>query len=189
MEIARKKITTEEIRAKETEFAAGINELVENNKEAFAKLGYVLETEITRENENLMPEDIKVLRATPITEPVDYSDGYISNVKITVKREKTEEILAIEEAEAEEEAALEAMKLETETLPEDAQARKDEISLARSNRELERSVAFTTMFFVRIYKTFWRETVSINDGISEVTADLEEFLSVLTERASEEAHG
>ncbi len=187
MEISRKKITTEEIHAKETEFANSINALVESNKDAFAALGYVLETEITRENENLLPEEIKILRATPITEPTEYSDGYISSAKITVKREKTEDVLALEEAEAEEEAALEAMKLETEELPEDAQARKDELALARSKRELERSVAFTTMFFVRVYKTFWRETVSINEGISEVTADLEEFLSVLKERAGTEA--
>ncbi len=187
MEIARKKITTEEIHTKETEFANSINALTEGMKEDFAALGYILETEITRENENLMPDEIKAFRETPITEYADYSDGYISSAKITVKHEKTEEILALEEAEAEEEAALEAMKLETEALPEDAQARKDEIALARSKRELERSVAFTTMFFVRVYKTFWRETVSINEGISEVTADLEEFLSVLKERAGTEA--
>ena len=189
MEILRKKITTEEIHAKETELAHAISDLTESVKEYFAALGYVLETEITRENENLDPEEVKALRETPITEPADYSDGYISSAKITVKCEKTEETLALEEAEAEEEAALEAMKLETEALPEDAQERKDEIALARSKRELERSVAFTTMFFVRVYKTFWRETVSINEGISEVTADLEEFLSVLKERASEEADG
>ncbi|MBO5023123.1 MAG: hypothetical protein J6D11_02290 [Clostridia bacterium] len=187
MEISRKKITTEEIHAKETELANSISSLTEGMKEDFAALGYVLETEITRENDNLLPEEIKILRATPITEATEYSDGYISSAKITVKREKTEEVLALEEEEAQEEEALEAMKLETEELPEDAQARKDEIALARSKRELERSVAFTTMFFVRVYKTFWRETVSINEGISEVTADLEEFLSVLKERAGEKA--
>ena len=60
---------------------------------------------------------------------------------------------------------------------------------AAAKKEADRDVAFTSMYFVHIYKAFWRESVSISENIDEINADLEEFLSVLTERASEEADG
>jgi hypothetical protein len=43
------------------------------------------------------------------------------------------------------------------------------------------------MYFVHIYKAFWRESVSISENIDEINADLEEFLSVLTEKTSSDA--
>lgn len=178
MEISRKKITNAEIHAKETELYENVNALTESFKEGFAGIGYVLETEISRENENLDKEKIKVLRETPITEEAEYSDGYLSSVKITVKHTKTAEQVALEE---EEEAALEALKLDADE-NEDAI---NDLTLVRSKRELERSVAFTSMFFVRVYKTFWKETVSISEGLDEMRADLDDFLSVLTKKAQE----
>ena len=56
--------------------------------------------------------------------------------------------------------------------------------LARSKRELERSVAFTTLFLVRVYKTFWHETVSNN--AEEIEKDLSEFFEKLSEKCEEE---
>ena len=41
------------------------------------------------------------------------------------------------------------------------------------------------MYFVHIYKAFWRESVSISDGTDEIKNDLNEFLSVLTEKGAE----
>ena len=58
--------------------------------------------------------------------------------------------------------------------------------LARSKRELERSVAFTTLFLVRVYKTFWHETVSISDNAEEIEKDLSEFFEKLSEKCEEE---
>lgn len=188
MEISRKKITNAEIHAKEKELTASIGVLTEGFSEGFGAIGYVLETEISRDNENLDEEKVKLLRESPIEEEAEYSDGYISSVKITVKRAKTEEELAAEAAEAlEDEEAREAMKLDADgaSLSEEAIQAENDKKLEKAKRELERSVAFTSMFIVRIYKTFWKETVSISKGTDEMKEDLEEFLSVLTKKAQE----
>lgn len=188
MEISRKKITNAEIHAKEKEITASVGALTEGFSEGFGAIGYVLETEISRDNENLDAEKVKLLRESPIEEEAEYSDGYISSVKITVKRAKTEEELAAEAAEAlEDEEAREAMKLDADSasLSEEAIQAENDKKLEKAKRELERSVAFTSMFIVRIYKTFWKETVSISEGTDEMKEDLEEFLSVLTKKAQE----
>ncbi len=186
MEISRKKITGAEISEKEKTLASQIRALTESFSEVFGEIGYELETEFSRDNENLETEKAKLLNDSSIEEEAEYSDGYISSAKITVKHVKTEEQLAAEaEEEAEKAEAEEALKLDAngnELSEEMIQAENDR-TLEKAKRELERSVAFTSMFLVRVYKTFWKETVSISENTDEMKADLEEFLSVLKEKS------
>ena len=53
-------------------------------------LGYELATEFMRDNENLENEEREELRALEIADRCEYSFGYASGVKITVKRKKDE---------------------------------------------------------------------------------------------------
>lgn len=178
MEISSKKITKDDISAKEQALVKNASNLTYDMGEDFFALGYVLETEVVRENGNLENDKAEALRELPIEQAADYIDGYLSSIKVTVKHAKTPEQAAEEEEENE---ALEALKLENN---EDEQAKND-ILLKRSKRELERSVAFTTMSLVRVYKTFWKETVSISENIDQLKADLDEFLATLGARAQE----
>ena len=91
MEISRKKISDEEIYESEKKLAEEATKISEDFKEKFSSIGFELETEFSRENENLTEEKRKELSALPVlTDRCEYSDGYISNVKITVKRPRTE---------------------------------------------------------------------------------------------------
>ena len=69
---------------------------------------------------------------------------------------------------------------------EEAALAENERIFAEAKKEADRDVAFTSMYFVHVYKAFWRESVSISESTDEVRADLEEFLSVLTEKANTE---
>ena len=172
MEISRKKITDAEIHAAEAKLAEEIASLCEEFSEKFGAFGCELETEFARDNENAEDEEREALKAADIHEPCEYYFGYSSGVKITVKRKKAEE----EEAPAEE-ASLEGLS------EEEAELVESERMLEAAKKESERDVAFTSMYFVHIYKAFWRESVSISENVSEVRADLEEFLAFLAEKA------
>lgn len=178
MEISRKKITDAEIRASEQELYAAVDAITAEKSAEFAAIGYELETEFSRDNDNLEGDERDAFRELGIKEECAYSFGYSSGVKITVKRRKTEAELAAEEAEA-----AEAAKDFSGLSEEEAELAQNEAVLEEAKRELSRNVAFTSMYFVHIYKAFWRESVSISDGIDEVKADLEEFLTVLSEKA------
>jgi len=171
MEISRKKITDAEIHASEKHLSADIESLTAEFGEKFAALGYELETEFSRDNENLEGEERDALKAADIGEPCEYSFGYSSGVKITVKHIKKED------EEPEEAFSTEGLS------EEEAELAENERILAEAKKEAARNVAFTSMYFVHIYKAFWRESVSMSENADEVRADLEEFLSVLTERA------
>ena len=67
---------------------------------------------------------------------------------------------------------------------EEAELLESERMLEAAKKEAERDVAFTSMYFVHIYKAFWRESVSISENIDEIRADLDEFITVLTEKAN-----
>ena len=83
--------------------------------------------------------------------------------------------------------AEEAEEISTEGLSEEEAAlAENERIFAEAKKEADRDVAFTSMYFVHIYKAFWRESVSMSENVEEVRADLDEFLSVLTEKASSE---
>ncbi len=173
MEISRKKITDEEIYAAETKLAAAVESTVSEFSERFDALGCELVTEFLRDNENLENEEREALRALEIADRCEYSFGYTSGVKITVKHKKDEN-----EEETLEEVVTEGLS------EEEAEFAENERILAEAGKEAARDVAFTSMYFVHIYKAFWRESVSISEDASEIRADLDEFLSVLTEKAN-----
>ena len=174
MEISRKKITDTEIYEAEAKLAAAAEGAIADFSEKFEAIGYELEAEYSRDNANLENEEREVLKASDINEPCEYSAGYASGVKITVKRKKGEN-----EEEPTEEISLEGLS------EEEAELAENERVLEEAKREAERDVAFTSMYFVHVYKAFWRESVSISDNADELKADLEEFLSVLTEKRTE----
>lgn len=189
MEISRKKISDEEIYESEKKLAEEATKISEDFKEKFSSIGFELETEFSRENENLTEEKRKELSALSVlTDRCEYSDGYISNVKITVKHPRTKSDEELYDNEEEELLAIEqTASLDADGDDEsDSEQRKNDIMLARSKRELERSVAFTTLFLVRVYKTFWHETVSISDNAEEIEKDLSEFFEKLSEKCEEE---
>ncbi len=178
MEFSRKKITDEAIYAEEKKLAAEISAIVEEYEGKLEELGYVLEKEFIRDNDGMgtTPEERDALRETNLEETAGvYEMGYSSTAKITVKRAKTEEDLAAEAEEAEEGAE--------ELDEEERELRENERTLENAKREQERNVAFTTMMLVRVYKTFWKETVSISENADAIRADMEEFYSVLLEKS------
>jgi hypothetical protein len=179
MEISRKKITNEEIFEKESALANDIKQLVSDAEEKFSALGYELETEFLRDNDSagMTDEEKADLRNSDINKaPADYENGYSSHVKITVKHKKTEEDILPEEENAEEDEILSE---------EEAENLRSEKEMEQAAKELKRSVAFTTMMLVRVYKTFWREIVSVSDNTEELNADIEEFYSVLEAKSHE----
>ncbi len=179
MEFSRKKITDEAIYADEKKLAEEINAIMAEYEGKFEELGYVLEKEFVRDNDGMgtTPEERDALRGTSLEESAGiYEMGYSSIAKITVKHAKSAEELAEEEAEAAEEPAEELDEEEREL-------RENERTLEKAKREQERNVAFTTMMLVRVYKTFWKETVSISENADEIRADMEEFYSVLLEKS------
>ena len=180
MEISRKKITDEKIYESEKKLMESSLEIITDFEGKFSEIGYVLETEFLRDNDSsdITPEEKTAVRSSKIAEePGAYANGYSSHVKITVKLKKTAEDIEAENAENE---VIEA----SETLSEEeAEQLRNEKEAAQAQRELKRSVAFTTMMFVRVYKTFWRETISISENTDEIKADLEEFFEVLEAKA------
>lgn len=180
MEISRKKITNEEIFSKESALAKDIMKLVSDAEEKFSELGYELETEFLRDNDSagMTDEEKADLRNSDINKsPEDYENGYSSHVKITVKHKKTEEDIIPEAEENTEEDEI--------LSEEEAENLRSEKEMEQAAKELKRSVAFTTMMLVRVYKTFWREIVSVSDNTEELNADIEEFYSVLEAKSHE----
>jgi hypothetical protein len=176
MEIAHKKITDAEIYEKEKELASKVSALVSEYEEKFSDIGYTLETEFLRDNDSgdIEPEEKNALRASKIADEAGaYENGYSSHVKITVKHVKTD---------ADTSAEKEISTPEGFVSEEEAELLRNEQQLAQAEAELKRSVAFTTMMFVRVYKTFWREIISISDNTDEISADVEEFYTVLKEK-------
>ena len=175
MEISRKKITDTEIHEAEIKLCKEVEALLDSFMEKFDAIGYELIAEFSRDNENLENEEREVLKEGGLGEACEYSFGYASGVKVTVKHKKVE--AAEEDAE---EFSVEGLSEEEAALAE------NERIFAEAKKEADRDVAFTSMYFVHIYKAFWRESVSISESTHEVRADLEEFLSVLTEKANTE---
>lgn len=181
MEISRKKITNEAIHEKEKALMESVTSAVAEYEAKFASIGYVLETEFARDNDanGLTPEEREEIRNSKIDENEGvYENGYISNAKITVKREKTAEDIAADEA-----ADAGVVTTDEVLSEEELELRRNELVLEKAKREQARAAAFTTVLFVRVYKAFWKETVSISDSADEIRQDLEEFYTVLAEKA------
>ena len=171
MEIKRKKITAEEIFASEQKLAKEVSALCAGYADAFAAVGHELDLEFGQKED----EAENAYSAFSTEENKDFDAGYVSRALITVKRRKTEDEIAADEAAAEENKQNIA-EAENEDAAE--QLENDE-TLRVSEGELSRSVAFTEVMLVRTYKSFWTEWVSICDSLGEVEGDLKEFLASL----------
>ncbi len=175
MDIKRKKITNEEIYAAEQKRAAEIRGVCEAHRPSFSELGYELDLTFGQK-EHEAQNRFEAFSE----EQKPYDSGYLSRALVTVKRFKTEAELQAENAIVEENKML----LENANAEEAEQLENDE-TLRASDSELKRSVAFTEIMLVRVYKSFWVEYVNIGDDMSDLENDLAEFLSVL--KAKKEA--
>jgi hypothetical protein len=176
MEISRKKITDAEIHEAEIKLCKEVEALLDSFVEKFDAIGYELIAEFSRDNENLENEERDALKEGGLGEACEYEFGYASGVKITVKHKKDEA-----EEEPEEEFSTEGLS------EEEAELAENERLFAAAKKDADRDVAFTSMYFVHIYKAFWREIVSMSENVEEIRADLDEFLTVLTEKANTES--
>ena len=179
MEIKRRKIKNEEIFAQEQDFSKKVKTVCDARSDAFLALGYELDLEfLQKEHEAQRNYDAFVTEGEK-----KFDAGYVSRAVITVKRKKTEEELAKDKETAE---ANRAMIEAAETAEEAEQLTNDE-TLRTADAELKRSVAFTEVMLVRVYKSFWTEWVSYSETTEQLEADLEEFLAVLEEKQAENA--
>lgn len=173
METKRKNLSDEQILEKEDELCAKITEICETNRPRFSGIGYELDLVFESKEEEygeFSPLSLECGKT--------YKTNYVSRATVTVKHPKTEDEKA-EEQRLAEEYANEAESLGAEEL----QQAEDDKTLAESEGELRRSVAFTNVMLVRIYKSFWVENVSIGDDLSELKNDLDEFYDHLASEA------
>lgn len=175
MDIKRKKITNEEIFSAEMNRAADIRHVCEMQNSLFAELGYELDL-LFGQKEHEAENSFSAFTE----EQKPYEFGYLSRALVTVKRLKTDAEKAEEEA-----IVAENKKLMESADEEEAEQLENDETLRASDSELKRSVAFTEIMLVRVYKSFWVEYVNIGDDMKELEADLAEFLSVLKEKKEE----
>ena len=179
MEVKRRKIKNEEIFVQEQDFSKKVKTVCDARSDAFLALGYELDLEfLQKEHEAQRNYDAFVTEGEK-----KFDAGYVSRAVITVKRKKTEEELAKDKETAE---ANRAMIEAAETAEEAEQLTNDE-TLRTADAELKRSVAFTEVMLVRVYKSFWTEWVSYSETTEQLEADLDEFLAVLEQRQTENA--
>ena len=150
MEYKRKKITDAEILSFENEMVEKCNAIFEEKKAAFSSIGYELDLEIYWENE-------KTYDTGNFEQERDYVNGYSSK------------------------AAFRVLKKEETEVPEELYQANDEgsIPVSEEEKEVRRRVAYTTVSLVRIYKSFWSETVSLEGDVSCIVPDLNEFFEKL----------
>ncbi|MBQ7308966.1 MAG: hypothetical protein IJW87_02195 [Clostridia bacterium] len=179
MEIKRRKIKNEEIFAQEQDFSKKVKTVCDARSDAFLALGYELDLEfLQKEHEAQRNYDAFVTEGEK-----KFDAGYVSRAVITVKRKKTEEELAKDKETAEVNRAM----IEAAETAEEAEQLTNDETLRTADAELKRSVAFTEVMLVRVYKSFWTEWVSYSETTEQLEADLEEFLAVLEEKQAENA--
>lgn len=175
MDIKRKKITNEEIFAAEQKRAAEIQTVCEAHRPAFTEIGYELELVFGQKE-----HEAQLAFSAFTEEEKTYEFGYISRALVMVKRLKTEEELHAESAIVEENR-----KMMENASKEEAEQLENDETLRVSDAELKRSVAFTEIMLVRVYKSFWVEYVNIGVDMRDLENDLAEFLSVLKAKKEE----
>ncbi len=157
MEISRKKISTNELIAKEGELLEKIKAVKERYDTPFAEYGCEICAEYLKNGE--YDDEYSEIDF----DESNYVNGYVSRANFTIKRKLTGDEPAI-------------------TVDDDYE-NDDERAIAlgslRAKAELERTVAYTEIMIIRIYKTFWKETVSICDNVETLEGDLDEFLEKL----------
>lgn len=162
MDISRKNLTTEQIVAKEAEILEKIKEIKEKYDAVFAELGCEIEADygcMGEYDDEFSDIDGAEERYVP---------GYFSRANFAVKRIETDDAPADEnftpaDGETEEEAEAERAALEAQS-------------------ERDRTVAYTEIMIMRIYKSFWTEKVTFCDDVSALEADFSEFAEKLRER-------
>ena len=201
MEIKRREMTDDMIAAKEGELIGQIKDLLEENRERFIAVGYELVLQLQRKT-----DDEYSFHVLDPDVPRKYEIGYSSQARISVRKPKDaplaedtsleEEVLedakrleidnGSDEAETVEEAETDTVD-ETEQLTEEEteQLENDRV-LEESEDELKRTAAFTIVMLARIYKTFFREMVSVTDNLESVKEDLDEFYEKLQEEKQKE---
>lgn len=168
MEISRKKISTEEIIAKESDILEKIKEVKERYDAPFAEYGC-----------EICAEYVKIGEYDDEYSEIDFDEnnyvsGYVSRANFAIKK------IVADPVEDDEEPADE----ESDDLSEED--KRVEKAARKAQAELERTVAYTEVMIVRVYKTFWKETVSICDNVETLESDFNEFLGKLKEMAKDE---
>lgn len=162
MDISRKKLTTEQIVAKEAEILEKIKEIKEKYDAVFAELGCEVEADYGCMGE--YDDEFSDIDGTPER----YVPGYFSRANFAVKRIKTDGVPA--DADFVPDAG------ETE---EEVEAERDALE---AQEERDRTVAYTEIMIIRIYKSFWTEKVTFCDDVSPLDADFNEFAEKLREK-------
>lgn len=176
MEIKRKKITNEAIYEAEQKLIGEIRTLCDSKKAQFEELGYDLEL-VFGQKENEAEIRYKEFDAD---ENKSFYAGYISHAVVSIKRKKTAEELADDEAAM---AANRALLDAAETEEEVDQIQNDE-ELRVADDANKRLTAFTEIMLVRTYKSFWVEWVCLGEGTHELENDLAEFYEKLAEKVA-----
>lgn len=164
MDISLKKITVDEVIAKESEILEKIKQIKEKYDAVFAELGCEIEADYVKQGE--YDDEFSDIDGAP----ENYVVGYFSRANFAVKRIKTDDAPAADFVPAEDETEEEA-EIEREALA--AQAERD------------RTVAYTEVMIIKIYKSFWTEKVTFCDDLSTLEADFEEFAEKLKEEQGE----
>ena len=162
MDISRKNLTNEQIVATEAGILEQIKEIKEKYDAVFAELGCEIEADygcMGEYDDEFSDIDGAEERYVP---------GYFSRAHFAVKKIKTDDAPADadfvpDEGETEEEAEAERAALEAQD-------------------ERDRTVAYTEIMIMRIYKSFWTEKVTFCTDVSPLEADFAEFAEKLKER-------
>lgn len=161
MDISLKKLTVDDVIAKESEILGKIREIKEKYDAVFAELGCEIEADYVKRGE--YDDEFSDIDGNP----ENYVSGYFSRAHFAVKRIKTDDAPVADfvptEGETEEEAEAEREALSAQT-------------------ERDRTVAYTEVMVIRIYKSFWTEKVTFCDDLSTLEADFEEFAEKLREK-------
>ncbi|MCR5457936.1 MAG: hypothetical protein K6F14_07655 [Clostridiales bacterium] len=196
MEIKRREMTDEMIAAKESELIDQIKELLEENRERFIAIGYELVLQPQRKT-----DDEYSFHVLDLDTPRKYEIGYSSQARISVRKPKDAPLAednSIEEEVLEDaerlgidgddsgEAVEEENNEETSFTDEETEQMENDRVLEESEDELKRTAAFTIVMLARVYKTFFREMVSIPDNLDSVKEDLDEFYEKLQEEKQKE---
>ena len=190
MEIKRKTMSDEQILSRQNELIAEVNAVCDGYRDRFSFLGYELNVEIDEKK----ADDYEFSpRKDGEEHKPEYKAGYACRATVTVRRPKSEDEIRHDEELEEELSAAEKEFSEKaaeggecgidEQLAE--QERADAI-LADAEDKLNRSVAYTQLMLIRIYKAFWIEKVSICENTDELKNDLDEFYNKLAKGENEE---
>lgn len=183
MEVKRKSMSDEQILSRQNELISEINSVCDSYRDRFSFLGYELIVEIDEKKAD-------EYEFSPLKEDAkDLVPGYASRATVTVRRPKSEEELQQDEELEEEleEAENELKEKEAESAESEeygideqlTEQEKADATLAAAEDKLNRSVAYTQLMLIRIYKAFWVEKLSICEGMDELKSDLEEFYEKL----------